>query len=92
MQLRHSKQTQTLEERLAEEADRLRKEARGTPPGVEREGLIRRARHSETAGRDRRRRCRRNLAPAPGRIDVVAGIAGRAGHAGSATLAGKSLI
>lgn len=33
-------QTTTLEERLEEEARRFRKEARGTPPGVERERLI----------------------------------------------------
>jgi hypothetical protein len=35
--------------RLSEEAERLRKEARGTPPGVERDRLIRRARLAETA-------------------------------------------
>ena len=49
MPQRHAKQTQSLEERLAEEADRLRNEARGTPPGYEREELIRRARRAETA-------------------------------------------
>jgi hypothetical protein len=38
-----------LDNRLSEEAERLRKEARGTPPGVERDRLIRRARHAETA-------------------------------------------
>ena len=27
-------------DRLSEEAERLRKEARGTPPGVEREGVF----------------------------------------------------
>jgi len=32
-----------LDKRLAEEAKRLRKEAKGTPPGVEREKLLRRA-------------------------------------------------
>jgi hypothetical protein len=32
---------ETLEQRLAEEAARLRKRARGTPPGIEREGLNR---------------------------------------------------
>lgn len=42
-------QTTTLEERLTEEARRFRKEARGTPPGVERERLIRRARRAEIA-------------------------------------------
>jgi hypothetical protein len=50
-QRRHIKQTQPVEERLAEEAKRLRIEARGTPPGVERERLIRRARHAETGSR-----------------------------------------
>jgi hypothetical protein len=49
MQRRHFKQTQSLEERLADEAQRLRIEARGTPPGVERDRLIRRARQAETA-------------------------------------------
>ena len=41
--------TAPLDQRLTEEAQRLRKEARGTPPGVERERLIRRARQAETA-------------------------------------------
>lgn len=41
-------QNQSLEDRLAEEAAKLRKEARGTPPGVERERLMRRARQAET--------------------------------------------
>ena len=35
--------------RLTEEAQRLRKEAKGTHPGIERERLIRRARQAETA-------------------------------------------
>jgi hypothetical protein len=38
----------TLEERLAAEAVRLHKLAQGTPPGIERERLIRRARQAET--------------------------------------------
>ncbi|WP_308163693.1 hypothetical protein, partial [Bradyrhizobium sp. SRL28] len=38
-----------LDNRLSEEAERLRKEARGTPPGVERDRFIRRARLAETA-------------------------------------------
>jgi hypothetical protein len=42
------KQTNSLEIRLAEEARRLRKQAQGTPPGIERERLIRRARQAET--------------------------------------------
>jgi len=44
---RRFKQEQSLEERLADEALRLRKEAQGTPPGVERERLVRRARQAE---------------------------------------------
>ena len=42
-------QIDPLNKRLSEEAERLRKEARGTPPGVERDRLIRRARLAETA-------------------------------------------
>jgi hypothetical protein len=41
---RRFKQTETLEHRLAEEAERLRKEAQDTPPGIESEKLLRRAR------------------------------------------------
>jgi predicted trehalose synthase len=48
-QRRHFKQTSSLEERLVEEVTRLRKEAKGTPPGIERERLLRRARQAETA-------------------------------------------
>jgi hypothetical protein len=47
-QRRGFKQIDPLDKRLAEEAQRLRKEARGTPPGVERERLIRKARQTET--------------------------------------------
>ena len=39
----------SLKERLAEEATRLRKQARDTPPGSERELLVRKARRSEAA-------------------------------------------
>lgn len=35
----------------AAQAVRLRKEARGTPPGVRRDQLLRRARQAETASR-----------------------------------------
>ena len=42
-------QTTSLEERLAKEATRLRKQAQGTPPGVERDLLVRKARRAETA-------------------------------------------
>jgi hypothetical protein len=44
-------QTTSLEGRLADEAKRLRKQAQGTPPGIERERLVRSARHAETASR-----------------------------------------
>ncbi|GLR85840.1 hypothetical protein [Bradyrhizobium iriomotense] len=49
MQRRRFKQTLTLEARLAEEAKRLREEAKMLPPGALREELIRKARHAETA-------------------------------------------
>ncbi len=42
-------QTTSLEERLAKEARQLRKQAQGTPPGVERDLLVRKARRAETA-------------------------------------------
>ena len=42
-------QIQPLEERLSEQTERLRKEARGTPPGIERERLIRKVRQIEPA-------------------------------------------
>lgn len=41
-------QTEPLEKQLTAEAARLRKEARGTPPGIERDRLVRRARQAET--------------------------------------------
>src|SRR5258707_8999210 len=44
-------QTTSLEGRLADEARRLRKQAQGTPPGIERERLVRSARQAETASR-----------------------------------------
>ena len=44
-------QTISLEGRLADEAKQLRKQAQGTPPGIERERLVRRARQLETACR-----------------------------------------
>ena len=49
MQQRRFKQTASLDQRLAEQAERLRKKADSTPPGMEREGLIRQARQAETA-------------------------------------------
>ena len=48
-QRNHFKQTVPLDQRLQEQAKRLRKEAQGTPPGIERNKLIRRARQAETA-------------------------------------------
>jgi hypothetical protein len=48
MQRRRFTQTQSLEERLAEEAKRLRAEAKLLPPGALREALIRKARQAET--------------------------------------------
>jgi hypothetical protein len=51
MQRRRFKQTLTLEERLAEEAKRLRAEAKLLPPGAIRDDLMRRARQAETASR-----------------------------------------
>jgi hypothetical protein len=48
-QRRRFKQILTLEERLAEEAKRLREEAKLLPPGALREELIRKGRHAETA-------------------------------------------
>jgi hypothetical protein len=49
MQLRRRfKQTDPLEDRLSEEAKRLREEAQKLPPGAAREDLIRKARQAET--------------------------------------------
>lgn len=48
-QRRRFEQFDPLDKRLAEQAERLRKEARGIPPGIEREKLIRRAKQAETA-------------------------------------------
>jgi hypothetical protein len=49
MQRRRFKQTAPLDRRMMEQAERLRKEAQGTPPGVYRDKLIRQARELETA-------------------------------------------
>jgi hypothetical protein len=48
---RRFKQILSLEERLSEEAKRLREEAKLLPPGPERDVLIRRARQAETGSR-----------------------------------------
>ena len=45
---RRFNQTQSLEERLSEEAKRLREEAKLLGPGAVRDELIRRARQAET--------------------------------------------
>lgn len=45
------------------EAERLRKEARGTPPGVRRDQLLRRARQIETASRVQEWLASRGLQP-----------------------------
>ena len=46
---RRFNQLDPLDPRPSAEAERLRKEARGTPPGVERDKLIRMARLAQTA-------------------------------------------
>jgi hypothetical protein len=48
MERRSFNKTQSLEERLAEEAKRLRAEAKLLPPGAIRDEMIRRARQAET--------------------------------------------
>ena len=49
MERRRIKHETSFEERLAEQARSLREQAKTMPPGIEREGLIRRARQAETA-------------------------------------------
>jgi hypothetical protein len=48
MERRRFKQIESLERRLAEEAERLRAEAELLPPGARRDQLIRKARQAET--------------------------------------------
>jgi hypothetical protein len=48
---RRFKQTTTLEERLDQEARRLREQAKKLPPGPEREEFNRKARQAEAASR-----------------------------------------
>ena len=48
MQRRRFKQIKSLEDRLAQEAKRLREEAKSLPPGIARDELIRKARRCET--------------------------------------------
>ena len=49
MQRRRFKQTESFEVRLAEEARRLREEAKLLPPCAKRDEMIRKARQTETA-------------------------------------------
>lgn len=51
MQRRRFKNVLTFPERLEQEITRLRTEADKLPPGIEREGLLRKARQAETACR-----------------------------------------
>jgi hypothetical protein len=51
MQRRRIKHTATLEERLAEQAKQLRRQAKLLPPGPQREETLRRARQAEMAFR-----------------------------------------
>jgi len=51
MERRRFKQEAPLDQRLEDHAKRLRKEAKGTPAGIKRDDLIRRARQAETAAR-----------------------------------------
>jgi hypothetical protein len=48
---RRLKQASTLNQRLSDHVERLRKEAQATPPGSAREKLTRLARQAETASR-----------------------------------------
>lgn len=48
MQRRRFKQVESLEERLAREAERLREHAALLPPGPVREAIVRKARQAET--------------------------------------------
>ena len=47
-QRRRFEQKAPLDQRLMEQAERLRKEAQGTPPGYKRDQLLRLARQAET--------------------------------------------
>ena len=51
MERRRFKETQSLEERLAKEATRLRAEAKLLPPSAVRDGMIRKARQAEIGSR-----------------------------------------
>jgi len=49
MQRRHFKNSKSLPDRLAQEAQRLKEKAKTAPHGKERDDLIRKARQTETA-------------------------------------------
>jgi hypothetical protein len=49
MQRRRYKNTLTFPDRLTKEAERLRQEAEASPPGPQRDELLRKARQAETA-------------------------------------------
>jgi hypothetical protein len=55
-QLHHFKQKQSLEERLIQQATRLRKEAKALPPGAAREAILGWAEQAETGAQSLRRR------------------------------------
>ena len=48
---RRYKQVASLKDRLIQQADNLRREAKEMPPGVRREELLRKARQAETTAR-----------------------------------------
>jgi hypothetical protein len=49
MQKRPFRKVASFEERLAAETQRLKTQAKASPPGTQREGLLRKARQAETA-------------------------------------------
>ena len=49
MQRRHFNKILSFPDRLDQETERLREEAKKTPPGIEREMLLRKVRQAETA-------------------------------------------
>jgi hypothetical protein len=51
MQRRRFNQTTTLDQRLEEQAERLRKKLRASRPSLKRDIMIRKARHAETGAR-----------------------------------------
>jgi hypothetical protein len=71
MERRRFKQTRSLEERLSEEAKRLREEAKLLPPGAARDEMIRRARHAEIAAH--MNEWLTSPGPSPTRIEMLTG-------------------